>query len=207
MTIVDSVVLWPNGKIYFFSGDKYFRYDIANEAVDGDYPLPIQDHWKGLGGVQFQGALAWPNGKAYFFSRDRFYTYDIGLDRVEPPGSLPTKLTWHGVLEGALREYRIDTALIWPNGKTYLFQHDTYYRCDTGKTKIDPGYPELITNGWPGLWKTGQSFTGAFIWPKLVDGRQKAYFFHHTAYIRYDIADNRADDNYPQPIEGNWSGL
>lgn len=99
MTIVDSVVLWPNGKIYFFSGDKYFRYDIANEAVDADYPLPIQDHWKGLGGVQFQGALAWPNGKAYFFSRDRFYTYDIGLDRVEPPGSLPTKLTWHGVLE------------------------------------------------------------------------------------------------------------
>jgi hypothetical protein len=72
MTIVDSVVLWPNGKIYFFSGDKYFRYDIANEAVDPDYPLPIQDHWQDLGGVQFQGALAWPNGKAYFFSRDRF---------------------------------------------------------------------------------------------------------------------------------------
>jgi hypothetical protein len=141
MTIVDSVVLWPNGKIYFFSGDQYFRYDIANEAVDADYPLPIQDHWKGLGGVQFQGALAWPNGKAYFFSRERFYTFDIGLDRVEPPGSLPTKLTWQGVLEGALREYRIDTALIWPNGKTYLFQHDTYYRCDTGKTKIDPGFP------------------------------------------------------------------
>jgi Hemopexin len=45
------------------------------------------------------------------------------------------------------------------------------------------------------------------LWPKLVDGRQKAYFFHHTAYIRYDLADNRADDNYPQPIEGNWRGL
>jgi Hemopexin len=44
MTIVDSAVLWPNGKIYFFSGDKYFRYDVANEAVDPDYPLPIQDH-------------------------------------------------------------------------------------------------------------------------------------------------------------------
>ena len=145
--------------------------------------------------------------QGYFFSRERFYTYDIGLDRVEPPGSVPTKHTWRGILEGTLREYRIDAGLVWPNGKTYLFQDDSYYRCDTGNFHIDSGYPELVSKGWRGLWKTGRSFTGAFVWPKLVDGRQKAYFFHHNVYLRYDVAADQADDNYPQPIEGNWRGL
>jgi hypothetical protein len=57
------------------------------------------------------------------------------------------------------------------------------------------------------LGTTGQDFKAAFVWPKLIDGRQKAFFFHTTLYFRYDVAADRADPGYPQPISGNWNGL
>jgi hypothetical protein len=150
---------------------------------------------------------------AYFFSRDRFYTYDIAQNRATGP--LPTKLNWHGVLQGPLHEYQVDAALIWPprpqDGilvpKAYFFQTDLYYRVDVDSRKVDAGYPLKTPDQWPGLWKTGQPFVAAFVWPKPVNGRMKAYFFHHTQYLRYDILDNSTDDGYPLPIHGNWDGL
>ncbi len=47
---IDAVVVWPNGKAYFFKGDQYVRYTIdpADEGVDPGYPKPIVGHWPGL---------------------------------------------------------------------------------------------------------------------------------------------------------------
>ena len=46
---IDSAVNWGNGKAYFFSGEKYLRYDIANECVDSGYPALINEsNWPGL---------------------------------------------------------------------------------------------------------------------------------------------------------------
>src|SRR5262249_8902556 len=36
------------GKVFFFKGDKYARYDIATGKVEQGYPLPIADEWPGL---------------------------------------------------------------------------------------------------------------------------------------------------------------
>ena len=88
-----------------------------------------------------------------------------------------------------------------------MFQHDLYYAWDVTTGKMDPGYPFLTQDKWPGLWITGQGFTAAFVWPKPIDGKLKAYFFQRGLYMRYDIADNRVDPGYPQPIQGNWRGL
>jgi len=206
MANIDSAILWPNGKIYFFSGSQYYRYDIANEAVDPGYPRPIQGNWNGLGGVSIQGAIV-SNGKAYFFSEEQFYSYDIATDQMDPGYPLPTKLNWIGVLSGPQRDYRIDAAVMWPNGSVYLFQYGDYYRCNLSTKRVDPGYPLPIQGNWPGLWATGQSFTAGFVWPKLIDGRQKAYFFHHNLYMRYDITNDAVDPGYPQLIQGNWVGL
>ncbi|WON74465.1 hemopexin repeat-containing protein [Nitrosospira sp. Is2] len=206
MTIIDSAIMWPNGKIYFFSGSQYYGYDIAADKVDPGYPQPIKGNWPGLdnasvGGIQ--GAIVWPNGKAYFFSRDQYYSYDIATNRVDPGFPMPTNLNWRGVLAGPQLDYRIDAAIMWPDGKVYLFQYDRYYRYDIGANKVDPGYPALIQGNWPGLWVTGQPFTAAFVWP----GQLKAYFFQKTVYFRYDIASNAVDPGYPLSIQGNWPGL
>lgn len=36
----DAAVYWGFGKIYFFYGDEYLRYDIANDSVDAEYLPP-----------------------------------------------------------------------------------------------------------------------------------------------------------------------
>lgn len=46
---IDDVVVWGNGKAYFFRGDEYIRYDIKEDKVDPGYPKRIESNtWPGL---------------------------------------------------------------------------------------------------------------------------------------------------------------
>jgi hypothetical protein len=208
MALVDAAITWPNGKIYFFSGSSYFRYNITTEKME-DGPLPIAGNWPGLQDARIQGAIAWPNGKAYFFDRDRYWRFDIGANATDAGSPFPTAVNWKGILQGSNRDFAISAALLWPNGKAYLFQNDVYYAYDPNPLvdRVEAGFPHLTQADWPGLMSTGQEFTAAFVWPKPVEGRMKAYFFHRTLYHRYDIVDNRVDPGFPLPITGNWDGL
>lgn len=44
---IDNVVVWNNGKAYFFKGSEYIRYDIATDKTD-EGPVPIIRNWHGL---------------------------------------------------------------------------------------------------------------------------------------------------------------
>ncbi len=48
LTRVDSAVVWPNDKAYFFYGREYGRYDIATDRADPGYPLPVAGNWPGV---------------------------------------------------------------------------------------------------------------------------------------------------------------
>ena len=94
-TSIDASVLWTNGKIYFFRGAEYLRYDVAADRVDAGYPKPIAGNWPGLFTSNLDYAFIHPNGWAYFFSGTRYQRYNIGLDKVDQ--TMPIVGWWPGV--------------------------------------------------------------------------------------------------------------
>lgn len=147
---IDTAVNWGNGKVYFFKGSQYLRYDTKADKVDPGYPKPINNEtWPGLPWTDgIDAAVNWYNGKAYFFKGSQYVRYDLKADRVDPGYPKPiNNETWPGVpwTEG------IDAAVNWRNGKVYLFKGDSYVRFDIKADRTDPGYPKPINNEtWPG---------------------------------------------------------
>ena len=45
---INGAVTWSKGKVYFFKGSEYLRYDIAAGCVEDGYPRPIAGNWKGF---------------------------------------------------------------------------------------------------------------------------------------------------------------
>ena len=65
---IDSAVNAGNGKVYFFSGTNYLRYDIASDSADPGYPRPINDTtWPGVWTGDITMAVAAHPGKMMLF--------------------------------------------------------------------------------------------------------------------------------------------
>ena len=148
---IDAVVEWDDGKVYFFRGNQYLRYDIKTDRVDDDYPKPInQINWSGLPWTSgIDAAVNWGNGKVYIFKGNEYVRFDIKTDKVDPgyPKTI-NQTTWPGLpwVDG------IDAAVNWGNGKAYIFKGDQYVRYDLKLDKADEGYPKPINRkNWPGL--------------------------------------------------------
>ena len=91
-------------------------------------------------------------------------------------------------------------AVVWGNGKAYFFKGSQYVRYDIAADRADPGFPQQVAAGWPGLWTDG--IDAAVNW-----SNGKAYFFKGSQYIRYDIAQDRVDPGFPQQVAAGWPGL
>jgi hypothetical protein len=101
----------------------------------------------------------------------------------------------------------ITAAINWPGGKAQFFLSDgTYIRYDVASDQADPGYPKAVTNStWPGMGGYGGQIIAA---ASSLDSRKAYFFLANGSYIRYDIASDRADSGYPQPItDKTWPGL
>lgn len=126
----DTAFTGPNGKIYFFKGSEYIRYDIATDQVD-EQPRSIAAMWPGLNWTNIDAAVYWPsNGKVYFFKGDQYIRYDFNGDKVE--AQLPIAGNWKG-----LTYTNIDSAIVAPNGKAYFFKGDKYLRFDVATDQVD----------------------------------------------------------------------
>jgi hypothetical protein len=87
----NAAVYWGNGKVYFFKGREYLRYDLAsNKALD---PRPIAGNLRGLPDAWSAGIDAgvnWANGRVYLFKG--MSTSATTLRAIEPtalPGRSP----------------------------------------------------------------------------------------------------------------------
>jgi len=94
-TGVDAAVKWNNGKVYFFRGSQYLRYDIATDRVDAGYPAATSGNWPGLFTSAIDYAFVHPNGWAYFFHGTQYQRYSVGLDKVDQ--TLPIVGWWAGI--------------------------------------------------------------------------------------------------------------
>lgn len=226
-------VVWNNGKVYFFQGSEYARYDIAQDRADSDdgsgnpYPRPIQNIWPGLFQENIDAAVFWPapppggaeiKTVAYFFKGNQFMRYDVDADRADAADGAgraypqPISLKWPGIWTD-----RVDAVVVWPvprSGRTvaYFFRDDQYIRFDVKRHRADPGYPKPIAGNWPNF-KFPSGIDGAVAWPTKIEGKSVVYFFKGNQYMRYDVVADRADDQtggglgYPALVAGNWAGL
>jgi hypothetical protein len=110
---LDAAVNWGNGKVYFFKGGSYLRYDLPSDKVDAGYPKPIAGNWGGVSGTGFENgidaAVNYGNGKAYFFKGQQYLRLDLGSKSVDT--GYPKKIAgnWPGIYSSGM-----DAALEWP---------------------------------------------------------------------------------------------
>jgi hemopexin len=91
-------------------------------------------------------------------------------------------------------------AVVWRNDKIFFFTGSQYTRYDIAQDRADLGYPMLVASSWgnwPASWADGAD--AGLDW-----GNGKAYFFHDSQYLRYDIATDKVDAGYPKLIAGDW---
>ena len=73
---MDAAFRWGgNGHIYFFKGDRYWRYNYRTKQVGHTYPRLIRVSWKGVPD-NLDSVMQWKNGKSYFFKGQQYYGID-----------------------------------------------------------------------------------------------------------------------------------
>ncbi|WP_456846939.1 hemopexin repeat-containing protein [Cellulomonas sp. P5_C6] len=163
---IDAAVNWGNGKVYFFGGAQYYQFDVLLDRVDPGYPRAIAGAWTDAASAAFDSgidaAVNWGNGKAYLFKGGQYIRHDIAAGTLDPGYPKPIKGNWGGVA-GTIFEKDISDIVNWGNGKVYWFKDDCYGRVDQATKAFDPGYPKLISAGWPGVFPAGIS--AAVEWP------------------------------------------
>ena len=187
------------GKVYFFRGNDYARYDWASDRADAGYPRNIAANWHNLpagftGGfdaaVNGRGPFA---GKAYFFKGDRYIRYDWAADRADPGYPATIAANWHNLPAGFTGNFQ---AMLNGNGpfagKLYIFKGGLYIRYDWAQDRCDPGYPLRVADQWSCM---PPGFTADF--EAAVEGdlqwSNRGYFFKSTNYVRYNWADDHAE--------------
>lgn len=107
------------------------------------------------------------------------------------PSSLA--LGWYGIPFS-----KIDAAVNYPGGRSYLFSGDKYVRWDHDNTAHLT--PKSIQANWEGV--PFDKIDAAFYWAP----NNKVYFFSGSQYVRYDVESEKVDAGYPRSISGNWGG-
>lgn len=159
---IDAALNWGNGKVFFFKGDEYTRYDVAADKADTGYPASIAADWPGLskfdgGAKDIDAAIEWSNGVVYFFKGNQYIKYDKSADKTQ--WSYPRFISidsWDGL---QIWPANIDAALYVGSSQAYLFKEGQYLRYNPVLDKVIDGYPKNIDGAtWDGMddWYFGK---------------------------------------------------
>jgi hypothetical protein len=146
------------------------------------------------------------DNRIHFFEDNDYYTYDPVENETSSPQ--PIKRRWPDLFDVGFE--RVDAAFLGKylhtiegedlSRKLFLFNRDKYVRWDVDAKRIDPGYPRLITEGWPGVTFDRVDAT-------VNVSPESLYFFCGNRYIRFNTLTNSADEGYPQLASQRWTGV
>ena len=157
---LDAAVNWGTGKIYFFRGSQYLRYDITLDRVDDGYPQDIAGSWQGLWADGVDAVLYQGGSKAYFFKGPDYRRYNLDIDNVDEQGSIAT-LQLEPVPAAMLKAARDLTLSDANTVMGYLVQG--------GKLQLRP-----TSTPYAGDWQTGitspQPATHVVVEPTTING-------------------------------------
>ena len=197
-----DAALYSASKDYFFAGKEYIRVTRGKNGagtIDPGYPKPISDWGWGAFGANGIDAALYSGSKSYFFSGLQYIrvTRDESGAGTMDPGYPKLIADWGW---GAFGAFGIDAAMN-SGDVDYFFAGEEYIRVrrdDTGKGKIDPGYPMPIWHwGWgefgakgidAALYSGPDSVAGEVVeepWTGL--GSNSNYYFYETCQSLSDV--------------------
>ncbi|MGH8552985.1 MAG: hemopexin repeat-containing protein, partial [Methylococcales bacterium] len=147
------------------------------------------------------------NQRIHFFRGDQYITYDMDQARSGSPQLV--RECWPMLQEVGFEQ--VDAAFVGKylnsptttedlSKKLYFFNRDSFIRIDCERRAIDPGFPQTIAEGWPGV-----SFSR--VDAVLNVAPDALYFFCGKKYIRFNMLKNHADEGYPEITNKHWAGL
>lgn len=81
---IDATLAVGADAVYFFSGNRYIRFNTIKRCADEGYPQSISKRWVGVTFDRIDAAIYWGNGKVYFFREDQYIRYDTVIYRADP---------------------------------------------------------------------------------------------------------------------------
>jgi hypothetical protein len=81
---IDATLELGRDTIFFFSGNKYVRFNLRTNRVDDGYPDLTHKRWQGVTFDRIDAAIYWGNGKVYFFKEDQHIRFDMVTLRADP---------------------------------------------------------------------------------------------------------------------------
>lgn len=139
-----------HGKVFFFLGNSYVRFDLERNQVDPGYPKYIKRHWRGLWAADIDAILQVAPGTAYFIKGTQCIRYDLHADRAEAGYPRPLAEEFPGLAEFIGNE-GVDAAVAWPDGGYYFIRNQQVLRYEPQTKQVSAGYPRQLSDGWFGF--------------------------------------------------------
>lgn len=191
--LLDAAFDRGNGKLYFFRGAEYIRYDWALDRADPGYPKSIATYWPGNFPRDLDAAFA-SDGKVHFFRGAEYVRFDLALDRADPGYPVAIAQAWPGLFE------RVDAALPYGGRKVRFVRGAEFLDWDLdAHAPIAPGVRSIAAD-WPGVWPDGMDAA-------LSTSPTRSYLFRGKDYLRFDWANGAVDPGYPRLTACWWPGL
>ena len=190
----DAAIDRGNGKLYFFAGTEYFRYDWGADVADDGYPRETAEWWPDVFDADIDAAFV-HEGIAYYFKGAEVVLYDLGSD--SPLDGYPRAIT--DELPGAFAS-DVDAAFSLDDGVAHLIRGTETVRVDLSDGSALDDAPVSISERWPGIFDDGVDAA-------IGVGTDRAYFFRGGEYTRWNVAESTTADGYPRVTKWWWPGL